>query len=155
MAIAALAWNIKAWFAMMMHRKADRHDYTRMEFHRFFHGVVLIPAMVLRRSLRSTVRLVGYTPALDRLFSAGTTIERLRLGGPHPQTRHQTTAADPRRRPRTREHRKQTKTCPICRDQRLHGTAANRRADTHTTPLTPRHGMSTPLTATITPDSLV
>ena len=80
MAIAALAWNIKAWFAMMMHRKADRHDYIRMEFHRFFHGVVLIPAMVLRRSRGITVRLVGYTPALDRLFSAWTTIERLRFG---------------------------------------------------------------------------
>ena len=35
MVIAALAWNIKSWFAMMMHRKADRRDYIRMEFRRF------------------------------------------------------------------------------------------------------------------------
>ena len=80
MVCAALAWNIKAWFAMMMHRKTDRHDYIRMEFRRFFHNVVLIPATILRRARGITVRLVGYTPALDRLFSAWTTIERLRYG---------------------------------------------------------------------------
>ena len=80
MVIAALAWNIKAWFAMMMHLKTDRHDYIRMEFRRFFHSVVLIPAMILRRSRAITVRLIGYTPAIDRLFSAWTTIERLRFG---------------------------------------------------------------------------
>jgi hypothetical protein len=80
MLIAALAWNIKAWFAMMMHRKQDRHDYIRMEFRRFFHHLVLIPAMIVHRARGITVRLLGYTPALDRLFSAWTTIERLRFG---------------------------------------------------------------------------
>jgi Transposase DDE domain group 1 len=80
MLIAALAWNIKAWFAMMMHRHRDRHDYIRMEFRRFFHGVILIPAMIARRARGTTVRLIGYTPALDRLYTAWTTIERLRFG---------------------------------------------------------------------------
>jgi Transposase DDE domain group 1 len=80
MVIAALAWNVKAWFAMMMHRRTDRHDYIRMEFRRFFHSVILIPAMIIRRARGITVRLVGYTPALDRLFSAWATIERLRFG---------------------------------------------------------------------------
>jgi hypothetical protein len=80
MVCAAQAWNIKAWFAMTMHRKSDRHDYIRMEFRRFFHNVVLIPAMITCRARSITVRLVGYTPALDRLFSAWTTIERLRFG---------------------------------------------------------------------------
>jgi hypothetical protein len=80
MLTAALAWNIKAWFAMVMHRKSDRRDYIRMEFRRFFHSVILIPAMVTRRARGTTVRLVGYTPAIDRLFSAWTTIERLRFG---------------------------------------------------------------------------
>lgn len=80
MLCAALAWNIKAWFALMMHRKTDRHDYIRMEFRRFFHGVILIPAMIGRRARGITVRLLGYTPALDRLFSAWATIERIRFG---------------------------------------------------------------------------
>src|SRR6266511_2568830 len=59
MLIAALAWNTKAWFALMMHRKTDRHDYIRMEFRRFFHSVILIPAMITRRARGITVRLVG------------------------------------------------------------------------------------------------
>jgi hypothetical protein len=80
MLIAALAWNIKAWFALMMHRKTDRHDYIRMEFRRFFHTIILIPAMITRRARGITVRLIGYTPALDRLFTATTTIERIRFG---------------------------------------------------------------------------
>jgi hypothetical protein len=46
MVIATLAWNIKSWFAMMMHRKADRRDYIRMEFRRFLTSIVLIPSMI-------------------------------------------------------------------------------------------------------------
>jgi len=80
MLIAALAWNIKAWFALMMHRKTDRHTYIRTEFRRFFHNVILIPATILRRARGITVRLISYTPALDRLFTAWNTIERTRFG---------------------------------------------------------------------------
>jgi hypothetical protein len=80
MVIAALAWNIKSWFALMMHHKADRRAHIRMEFGRFFHSVILIPAMILRRARGITMRLIGYTPGLDRLFSAWTSIERLRFG---------------------------------------------------------------------------
>ena len=79
MVIAALAWNLKSWFAMMMHRKADRRDYIRMEFRRFLHGIILIPAMIIRRARTITVRLIGYQPSLDRLFSAWNTIERTRF----------------------------------------------------------------------------
>ena len=80
MVIAALAWNIKSWFALMMHRKSDRHDYLRMEFRRFFHSIILIPAMVSRRARTITIRLLGYNPSLDRMFSAWNTTERTRFG---------------------------------------------------------------------------
>jgi len=50
-----------------------------MQFRRFFHSVILIPAMIAHRARGITVRLLGYTPALDRLFSAWPTIERLRF----------------------------------------------------------------------------
>lgn len=78
--IAALAWNIKSWFAMMMHRKSDRRDYLRMEFRRFLNTIILIPAMVTRRARGITIRLIGYTPAIDRLFSVWNTTERTRFG---------------------------------------------------------------------------
>ena len=80
MVIAALAWNIKSWFALMMHRKSDRHDYIRMEFRRFLNTIILIPAMVTRRARGITIRLIGYTPAIDRLLTVWATTERTRFG---------------------------------------------------------------------------
>jgi hypothetical protein len=80
MIIAALAWNIKSWHAMMMHRKHDRHAFIRMEFKRFLDTVIRIPAMILVRARAIIVRLVAYTINVDRLFSAWTITERLRLG---------------------------------------------------------------------------
>jgi hypothetical protein len=81
MLIASLAWNIKSWHAMMMHRKPDRHAFIRMEFKRFLDTVIRIPAMVLVRARAITVRLVAYTVNLDRFFSAWATTERVRFGG--------------------------------------------------------------------------
>jgi hypothetical protein len=80
MVIAALAWNIKSWFAMMLHHKTDRREYIAMEFRRFYTSIILIPAMVIRRARSITVRLIGYQPSLDRMFSAWRTIERTRFG---------------------------------------------------------------------------
>jgi hypothetical protein len=80
MVIAALAWNLKSWFALMMHRKSDRRDYIRMEFRRFLNTVILIPAMVTRRARGITIRMIGYTPAIDRLLSVWATTERTRFG---------------------------------------------------------------------------
>jgi hypothetical protein len=80
MLIAALAWNIKSWHAMMMHRKHDRHGFIRMEFKRFLDTVIRIPAAVLVRARAIVVRLVAYTVHVDRLFSAWATTERVRFG---------------------------------------------------------------------------
>jgi hypothetical protein len=80
MVIAALAWNLKSWFAMMLHRKADRRDYIRMEFRRFMNNMILIPAMIMRRARGITIRIIGYQPSLDRFFSAWRTIERTGFG---------------------------------------------------------------------------
>lgn len=80
MVIAALAWNLKSWFAMMLHRKTDRRDYIAMEFRRFVTATVLIPAMAMRRARSITLRIIGYQPGLDRFFSAWRTIERTGFG---------------------------------------------------------------------------
>ena len=80
MVIAALAWNIKSWFAMMLHHKADRRAWIAMEFRRFLTQVILIPAMIIRRARTITVRIIGYHRALDRFLSAYNTIERTRFG---------------------------------------------------------------------------
>ena len=80
MLIAALAWNIKSWHAIMMHRNHDRHAFIRMEFKRFLDSVVRIPAMATVRARGIVVRLVAYSVNIDRFFSAWTTTERIRFG---------------------------------------------------------------------------
>jgi hypothetical protein len=80
MLIAALAWNIKSWHAMMMHRKEDRHAFIRIEFKRFLDTVIRIPATVIVRGRAILVRLIAYTVNLDRFFTAWATTERTRLG---------------------------------------------------------------------------
>jgi len=75
MVMAALAWNIKSWFAMMMHRHCDRRQYIRMEFRTFVNRIILIPAQVVRRARRTTLRIIGYQPTLERLFSTWCAIE--------------------------------------------------------------------------------
>jgi hypothetical protein len=80
MVIAALAWNMKSWWAMMLHHKADRREYIAMEFRRFVNSVIIIPAMIVRRARTITIRIIGYHPALGRSFSAWRTIERTAFG---------------------------------------------------------------------------
>jgi hypothetical protein len=117
MVMAALAWNIKSWFAMMMHLKSDRRAYIRMEFRAFLNSIILIPCSVMRRSRSITLRLLGYQPTADRLFSAwhtieGTAFSQLSDGSlPHD---YRTVAT---RRPRA--------TCPLAprdNDRMLHAT---------------------------------
>jgi hypothetical protein len=75
MVIAALAWNLKSWLALMMHRKSDRSTYLGMEFRRFLHAVILIPARVERRARGITIRLIACHPTLNRLFGTWRMIE--------------------------------------------------------------------------------
>jgi hypothetical protein len=80
MVIAALAWNIKSWFAMMMHRQRDRLEYIAMEFRRFIHSMILIPCRVIQQARTTVLRLIGYQPTIDRFFSTWRTIERTSFG---------------------------------------------------------------------------
>ena len=65
---------------MMLHRQDDRREHIAMEFRRFIHTIILIPAMVIRRARTITIRLIGWQPSLDKMFSAWRTIERTGYG---------------------------------------------------------------------------
>ena len=115
MVIAALAWNIKSWFAMMMHRKSDRRDYIRMEFRRFLNTVILIPAMIIRRARSITIRLIGYTPGLDRLLqrlgtppNAPASADPARAAPRQPVAHRDDRAARPTRTPKPHPIRRST-----------------------------------------------
>jgi hypothetical protein len=48
MVIAALAWSLKAWLALLQPRAADRQALLRMEWKSFLREVVLLPCQVVR-----------------------------------------------------------------------------------------------------------
>ena len=83
MVMAALAWTLKAWFALLLPvsgRWAARHAaekavVLRMEFKAFLQAFLLIPAQVVRTSRRIVFRLLAWNP-WQAVFLRG--VDRLR-----------------------------------------------------------------------------
>lgn len=59
MVIGALAWNLKAWSALLLPRELGARALLRMEFRRFLNEIVLIPAQVLTQGRRLVFRLLA------------------------------------------------------------------------------------------------
>jgi hypothetical protein len=70
MVMAALAWTLKAWFALCLpttgrwatRYAAEKVAVLRMEFKAFLHAFVLIPVQVVRTSRRLVFRLLAWNP---------------------------------------------------------------------------------------------
>lgn len=70
MVIGALAWSLKAWFALTLPRVQDRQRVLLMEFRTFLNTIVLVPAQVLRKARRLVIRLLAVTSLVRLLFSS-------------------------------------------------------------------------------------
>jgi hypothetical protein len=76
MVMAALAWSIKAWFALSLPlspRWRERHRAVRdkilhMEFDTFVQNFILLPAQILRSGRRRVVRFLAWRPSLPTVF---------------------------------------------------------------------------------------
>ncbi len=79
MVMAALAWNLKAWFAMMVRFRDRRMELLRMEFRRFLHAMVLLPVQIVLQGRKIIYRLLGYNAWLKDFFSAWEFIRRLKF----------------------------------------------------------------------------
>ncbi len=70
MVMAALAWTLKAWFALRLPETgrwgaryaAEKAAVLRMEFKAFLHAFMLIPVQVVRTSRRFVFRLLAWNP---------------------------------------------------------------------------------------------
>ncbi len=60
MVMAALAWTLKAWFALQARRRADRSELLKMEFRRFLNCLVRVPCQIVRTGRRIVYRVLGY-----------------------------------------------------------------------------------------------
>lgn len=79
MVMAALAWNLKAWFAMMVRRQDRRTELLRMEFRRFLHAIILLPTQIIVQGRRITYRLLAYNSWLTDFFAAWEYIRRTKF----------------------------------------------------------------------------
>lgn len=80
MVTAALALNLKSWFAMSMRTDADRRKHIGMEYRRFLAELIAIPARVIRHARTVEVRLLGYTRSIGLLLETSERIEQTRYG---------------------------------------------------------------------------
>ena len=69
MVMAALGWNLKAWYGLLVPRRERGLKLVAMEFRRFLQAIILIPCQVVKTSRRIIYRLLGYNHWLDDFFA--------------------------------------------------------------------------------------
>ena len=75
MIMAALAWNLKAWFGMLMPDRNRSAQVLKMEFRHFLQMFILIPCQIVLSGRKIVYRLLGYNEGLKDFFE---TFERIR-----------------------------------------------------------------------------
>jgi len=65
MVMAALAWNLKAWYGILMPDKKIGGQVLRMEFPRFLNGFMALPTQVLKQARQIKLRLLAWTAYVE------------------------------------------------------------------------------------------
>jgi hypothetical protein len=76
MVMTALAWNLKAWWALLLpengrwaeKRRAEKRRVLRMEFKTFLNAFVKLPCQIIRAGRRIVYRVLNYNPHLPTFF---------------------------------------------------------------------------------------
>ena len=79
MVMAALAWNLKSWYGLLMPNRARGLEMMRAEFRRFLNTMVLIPCQIVRTARRVIYRVLGYNSWLGDFFATWERFQRLVL----------------------------------------------------------------------------
>jgi len=69
MTIASLAWDLKAWFGLLMPYRPLGLSIIRMEYKRFLNTFIKIPCLIIRTSRRIYYRLVGYNDKIKHVIN--------------------------------------------------------------------------------------
>jgi len=77
MVMSALAWNLKAWYGLLMPHRERGWEVVRMEFRRFLHALVLLPAQIVHSGRRIIYRILGYNHWLKDFFLAWEHLRRM------------------------------------------------------------------------------
>jgi len=73
----ALGWNLKSWYGLLMPNRQRGLELVQMEFRRFLHAIVLLPAQIVRSGRRIIYRIMGYNSWLKDFFAAWENFRRL------------------------------------------------------------------------------
>ena len=79
MAIATLAFNIKAWLGLLLPRRAGGAQLLTMDLRRFIHALILIPAQLKTGGRRLTFRILSYTRWVRLILEGSQRLRQLQL----------------------------------------------------------------------------
>jgi len=79
MVMGALAWNLKAWYGLLMPNAERGAEIMKMEFRRFLNTIMLLPCQIVRTGRRVIYRLLTYNSWLSDFFATWERLQRLVL----------------------------------------------------------------------------
>jgi hypothetical protein len=79
MVIAALAWNLKAWYGLVTVEPAVRRDILQMEFKRFLRSFVQIPCQIVATGRRLVYRILTWSKHLKTFLETFDRIRKLKF----------------------------------------------------------------------------
>ncbi len=80
MVMAALAWNLKAWYGLLVPDRERGLALVRMEFRRFLQAILLLPCQIVRTGRKIVYRLLGYNGWLKDFVATFQRIAALETG---------------------------------------------------------------------------
>jgi hypothetical protein len=80
MVMAALAWNLKAWYGLLVPDRQHGLELVKMEFRRFLNAVMLLPCQVVRTARRVIYRVLSYNSWLKDFFATWARLEAFSTG---------------------------------------------------------------------------
>lgn len=79
MVMTALAWNLKAWYGLLMPEKSRGAEVVKMEFRTFLQRMILIPAQIIRAGRKVIYRIMTYNGWLKDFFATWESLRELRV----------------------------------------------------------------------------
>jgi len=80
MVMAAMAWNLKAWFSLLVPDREHGLELLKMEFRSFLQAIVLLPCQIVRAARRIIWRILSYNRWIKDLFETFERIVSLETG---------------------------------------------------------------------------
>ena len=80
MVMSALAWNLKAWYGLLVPNRERGIELVKMEFRRFLHAIMLLPCQVVRTARRVIYRILSYNSWLQDFFATWERLEAFSTG---------------------------------------------------------------------------